>query len=108
MTIEFVHDLAGEVRSVAGAYELEQDGLLEINGRQVLYLLGHAVVDSACCGTGGCRYALVPGYVHKLKARQNEHGAWVSEVEPVTEEKARREISRHLEKKELVQQVQFL
>ena len=107
MIREYTHELNREVRSISGGYEFEKEGSLQIDGREVLYVVGNAVVDSSCCGVGGCRYALVPGYVKKFKTRQDDKGLWISEVEPVIDRATRQEITRVLKEKEIVQQVQF-
>jgi len=107
MTKEYTHELGREVRSISGGYEMEMEGKLEIHGKEVLYVVGNAVVDSSCCGGGGCRYALVPGYVRQFKTRQDEQGLWISEVEPIIDRATRQEITRVLKEKEVVQQIQF-
>lgn len=107
MTREYKHELNKEVRSISGGYELEKEGRLQVGGEEVLYIVGNAVVDSACCGVGGCRYALVPGYVRRFRFRQDQQGLWVSEVEPVTDGTIRGRITDLLKERELVQQVQF-
>ena len=107
MIREYKHELNREVRSISGWYEFEKEGNLQIDGREVLYVVGNAVVDSSCCGVGGCRYALVPGYVRQFKTRQDEQGLWISEVEPIIDRVTRQEITRVLKEKEIVQQVQF-
>ena len=107
MIREYTHEIGREVRSISGGYELEKEGKFEIDGREVLYVVGNAVVDSSCCGVWGCRYALVPGYVKKFKTRQDEQGLWISEVEPIIDRTTRQEITRVLKEKEIVQQVQF-
>jgi len=107
MIREYKHELNREVRSISGGYEFEKEGSLQIDAREVLYVVGNAVVDSSCCGVGGCRYALVPGYVKKFKTRQDDHGLWISEVEPIIDRATRQEITRVLKEKEVVQQVQF-
>jgi hypothetical protein len=104
---EYTHELNKEIRSISGGYELDMEGKLEIHGEEILYVVGNAVVDSSCCGVGGCRYALVPGYVREFKTRQDEQGLWVSEVEPIVDRKTRQEITRILKEMEIVQQVQF-
>jgi len=108
MVKEYVHDIQREVRSISGWYELEEEKILELDGRQVLYTVGNGVVDSSCCGVGGCRFSVVPGYILKLKTRQNDSGLWISEVEPVTDEAAKNRIKRLIEENEVVQQVRFL
>lgn len=107
MIREYTHELNREIRSISGGYELEREEKLEIHGKEVLYVVGNAIMDSSCCGVWGCRYALVPGYVKKFKTRQDEQGLWISEVEPVIDGATRQKITQLLEEKELVQQVQF-
>ncbi len=108
MSKEYAHELNSRVESISGWYELEKEGTIQIDGKEVLYVVGNGIVDSSCCGMGGCRYALVPGHILKFKSRQNDDGLWVSEVEPIVDVKTRQEITRVLEEKEIVQQVQFL
>ena len=105
--VEFTHDLHHKIESISGWYELEKEGTLEINGRVILYVVGNACIDSSCCGVGGCRYALVPGYVHRLKVKRNDHGKWISEVHPVQDGKTRKTITSILRDREMVQQVSF-
>jgi hypothetical protein len=107
MIREYTHELNKEIRSISGGYELDMEGKFEIDGKVVLYVVGNAIVDSSCCGVGGCRYALVPGYVRGFKTRQDEQGLWISEVEPIVDTKIRQKITRVLKEKEIVQQVQF-
>ena len=108
MIKEYTHEIGREVRSISGGYELEMEGKLEMDGEEVLYVVGNAVVDSSCCGVGGCRYALVPGYVRQFKTRQDKQDLWISEVEPIIDRATRQEIIQILKEKEMVQQVQFL
>ena len=108
MMKEYTHEIGREVRSISGGYELEMEGKLEMDGEEVLYVVGNAVVDSSCCGVGGCRYALVPGYVRQFKTRQDQQDLWISEVEPIIDTATRQEIIQVLKEKEMVQQVQFL
>ncbi|MBW1910534.1 MAG: hypothetical protein JRJ11_13500 [Deltaproteobacteria bacterium] len=107
MTKEYPHEIKREFQSISGKYILEKEERIEVDGKVVLYAVGNAIVDSSCCGVGGCRYALVPGYVQRFKTRKNERGLWVSEVEPIVDGKSRREITQLLKQKEWVTQVQF-
>lgn len=70
----YTHDLKIEVWAISGGYELDTEGKIEVDGREILYAVVNAVVDSSCCGSWGCRYALVPGYVLTWKYRENEEG----------------------------------
>ncbi|MFP3911746.1 MAG: hypothetical protein ACLFUT_06685, partial [Desulfobacteraceae bacterium] len=107
VTKPYTHQLNTEFHAISGTYVLEKEIPVEVNGRAVLCAVGNAVVDSSCCGMGGCRYALVPGYVKRLKKRKNEAGLWISEVEPVADPEIRKEITRRIQKEEWVNQVQF-
>lgn len=63
-TREFIHRPIGEeVRAISGSYTLEKEMKLPHADREVLVVLGHAFIDSSCCGVAGCRYAFVPGYL---------------------------------------------
>ena len=106
-TRTYTHELGKRVEAISGWYELEKEGRFRFKGKEVLYVVGVAAVDSSCCGVWGCRYALVPGYVREFKARKNDQGCWVSEVEPVADGASRQEIIRVLMKEECVQQVRF-
>jgi hypothetical protein len=109
-TREYAHAVPDdEVRSVSGAYVVEAERRIDVGGREVLVVLGHASFDTSCCGAGGCRYALVPGYVVAWKQGTRGDGdeTAVSEVEPVAEECARKAIRERILAAELVQQVNF-
>jgi len=106
MTRTFVHDLSGAT-AIGGHFELESEHRLEVDGREVLYLLGMANVDTACCGVSGCRYALVPGYVVDWRAGQTAAGVPTTEVEPVLGESAQRAVRRAIEARITVNQVVF-
>ena len=107
-TIDLVHpSLHEEVTAIGGHYILNKEERMLFAGREVLYLVGAAILDTTCCGTGGCGYAVVPGFVREWKGRQNERGLPVSQVEPVTDGETRKEIQRLIFKKEMVQQVRF-
>ncbi len=108
MIREYTHELNREIRSIAGAYELDSEGRLQIKGEEVLYTVGNALIDSSCCGSWGCRFAIVPGYIRNLNIRKNRQGYWVSEVEPVVDLEAQSKIKQFLEKQENVSQVEFL
>ncbi|MEW5914010.1 MAG: hypothetical protein AB1814_15740 [Thermodesulfobacteriota bacterium] len=106
--VAFKHQLRGRVRSIAGWYEMEQEKLLTLGGEQYLYLLGRGVVETSCCGTGGCYYAVVPGRVLAWHCRQDERGTPVSLVEPVRSQEFQALLSREIKAQEDVAQVCFL
>jgi hypothetical protein len=110
MTKDYVHPrLNEEVTAIGGHYVSERDERIKINGREVLYILGYSVMDTSCCGVGGGRFAVVPGWLVRYKYRTDDAGLPVSEVDPVEDEwETRRAIIGMIEKKEKYCSVRFL
>lgn len=111
MTEEYIHQpLNQEVTAIGGHYLLVKEARLPFEGRQVLYLVGHAAFDTACCGVGGCAYALVPGFVlsWKHKVTTAAGGLAVSRVEPIRDRRVQQELERLIQRHDMVQQVVFL
>ena len=107
-TYPYTHKkLNQEVRAIGGHYALIKEERISVKGRSVLYLMGYAVFDTTCCGTGGCVYALVPGIVSRWKYERDGSGEPVSELEPIDDPELKKEIRRVLIKRESVMQVQF-
>lgn len=106
MTRTFVHDLTGAT-AIGGSFELQSEHRVPVEGREVLVLLGAAIVDTACCGASGCRYALVPGYLVEYRQGETAEGVPVSRVEPVVGEAAQRAARRAVEARFTVNQVVF-
>jgi len=108
-TTTYTHlELGQEVPSgIAGYYTPQKEVRLDCQGRQVLCIIGRAVVESSCCGTGSWTYAVVPGYVVNWKSRQNEAGLPVSEVEPVSDEETREQVRKALEATEAATLIGF-
>ena len=108
MVQEYVHQsLNQEITAVGGHYALVKEAQLPFRGQEVLYLIGHALFDTACCGVGGCAYALVPGFLVRWKGKRNKDGLAVSQVEPIRDGVIRGEIQRLIEQRETVHQVRF-
>ncbi|MBI5251933.1 MAG: hypothetical protein HY912_20770 [Desulfomonile tiedjei] len=104
---DYLHELNTEVRSISGGYNLEEEGRIEIREREVLYAVGNAIVDSACCGAYGCHFAVVPGYVLKWKYKRSADGVFISAVEPITDHLVKKQIENTLQDLEGVTQVVF-
>ena len=105
---DFIHpDLGQEVTAIGGHYVFNKEARITYNDREVFYLVGYAVVDTSCCGAGGCAYALVPGFVKAWKYKSNISGVSVSQIEPISDPVNQQAIRRLLQKKEVVQQVTF-
>lgn len=109
MKQEYTHlPLGEEVRGLSGFYVPCKEERLKYNGKEVLYVMGTSTLDSACCGSSGaCGYVVVPGFVAKWKTKKNKAGLPVSEVEPVEDEAARREIGKAIKKAENIGNVDF-
>jgi len=99
--------LGEEVESISGHYVAEREVRIPVEGREVVYIVGHAVVDTSCCGAGGCGYALVPGFVVRWKYASNDDGWDMTEVEPVRDDSAKAFIKKTIESVEPVTQVNF-
>jgi len=108
-TREYVHlPLDEEVSAIGGSYQLVKEERLELGGREVLYIVGHGVFDTTCCGAGGCAYAIVPGYVVGWKTGANEDGLAITIVEPIEDDETRRQVSRVITSRETVQETRFV
>jgi len=104
----YTHEgLNEEIRSIAGYYLFEEEKRLYYNKREVLYIVGFGAIDNSCCGAGGCRFALIPGYVVGWKTETDEDGRSVSEVETIVDKDSRAEIFRMIQENETVGQVEF-
>ena len=106
---EYIHPFLNEdVSSISGHYSFVGEGTIQYKGRDVLYLNGFSVTDSACCGIGGCVFSFVPGYILRLRYSLNDQGKPISEVEPVTDEIAQRDIAELIKQIEPSTQINFL
>ena len=76
VSMDFIHPLMNEqVLAIGGYYTIAKEEKLVYKDREVLYLVGYAVLDNSCCGPGGCGYAIVPGYIvdwHAGKTQDRE------------------------------------
>ena len=105
---DFVHPKLGqEVTAIGGHYVFGKEIRLPFEGREILYFVGYAVLDSTCCGVGGTAYVLVAGYIGQFKYRRNRNGLPVSKVAPVQSRIDRKQIQNLIRKKEMVYQVTF-
>jgi len=105
---EYVHQpLNQPVTAISGHYLLVKEARLPFLGQEILYLVGHAAFDSTCCGTGGCAYVLVPGFIATWKSRTNKDGLLVSDVEPICDQDIQEQVRLAIEKKEVVQEIIF-
>ena len=107
----YVHRPLGEtVQAIGGSYRLAKEVRLSLEDEpavEVLYLVGHAVFDSTCCGVGGCGYALVQGVIRRWHAVTSADGLPMTEVAPIGDEALRERVRRLVAAREKVQQVNF-
>ena len=105
---QYTHlELNREIEAHAGHYTPLKEVRLEYAGREVLYAVGHLIIDSSCCGTADYNYALVPGYILKWQVRKNKDNLPVTEVTPVDDTTVREEISKRIHECENVAQIEF-
>ena len=96
-----------DVTCVAGYYTPLKEVRLKYNGREVLYVVGQAVIESSCCGIGCWGYVLVPGYIINWQEQANDAGLPVSEVEPISDKTVQASIRRIITEAESIPQVEF-
>ena len=96
-----------DVNCIAGYYTPSKEVRLNYNSREVLYVVGQAVIDAACCGVGSWGYAIVPGYILNWQNESNEADLPVSEIEPVSDEKTRNNIRQIIQTNETISQIEF-
>lgn len=108
MAEEYLHlEPDDMIESIAGHYTMEKEFFVEQGGRKVLVVLGHTIIDRACCGMGGCRYAFVPGFLAGGETLHRVDGKRITPVEPVDDERDREAIAEKINALEVVQQVVF-
>ncbi|HDI59333.1 MAG TPA: hypothetical protein ENF48_03075 [Desulfobacteraceae bacterium] len=105
---DYLHPrLNDQVDAVSGHYTLTDEKRLATAGGEILYFIGCAVVDTACCGPGGCGYALVAGKIVDYAYRRGENGRPVSRVAPIDNPALQAEVQRRIMAADHVSQVLF-
>ncbi len=108
MTKTFIHHpLNCEIRSIGGYYVITKEVCIPLGDRKIFYMTGYAAFDTTCCGTGGCAFANIPGFVLSWKDKINPDGCSVSAIEPVTDINIQNTIRAIIRKKEGINQVNF-
>lgn len=106
--MEFIHPaLNAQVDAIGGHYIITREERLSNPEGEVLYFVGHAVTERACCGLGGCGYVIVAGHIVSLSFRLTHDNRSISTIIPV-KEKWYADITNTIRKKEGVNQVHFL
>ncbi len=108
MTTKYAHlELNKDVKCIAGYYTPMREVGLKYDGRELLYVVGQAVMESSCCGSSSSAYVLVPGYIVRWQAEKSQAGLPVSEVEPVSDKAEQQEIRRRIQNAEGALQIDF-
>jgi hypothetical protein len=110
MKTKYTHLELGKdvIAGIAGYYTPQQEVRLKYNGREVLYVIGQAVLDAACCSIpGSWTYTIVPGYIINWQNTKNETGLPVSEVEPIPDEEARENLTKIIQNNEGSSPIEF-
>jgi hypothetical protein len=101
-------EMGTEIRSTSGYYTYLGEIQLDIGDRKVLCTEGFGVIDTACCGTGGCYFVEVAGYIVSWKKGIDGNGHAISDVIPVECEGERKQIKKQLQKIYSKAQVNFM
>ncbi len=105
---EYAHQEMGKkYGGLSGYYIPATETRLSYKGREVLYIRGHAVVESSCCGSGNWDYILVPGYIDNWHCRENDAAQWITEVEPVESSSDQKDLSSLIQTREGIQCITF-
>jgi hypothetical protein len=106
---DYIHaELGKEVNALSGYYTVVDEKIVPYNGREALCFIGEYVTHGYCCGRSESSYAQVAGYIVNWKAKRDTHGTPISEVEPITDEKVKRELTDIIKGNEFVRIVEFL
>ncbi len=109
MTYIYVHSEEGaETESIAGRYFIEKEVEVETEFGTALVAFGFAVVDTSCCGSGGCRFAQVAGIIVERNAGVAQDGRPYSVLERVRDESQQRRIREIIDASECHCQINFL
>jgi len=108
-THEYVHNLLNEeVIAIGGHYVVTKEIRFPTDGEDILYTIGYGVMDTTCCGTGGCAYATVHGFIVDWKGKQNREGLPVTIIQPIRDNQLKKELHEKILSEEIVQQVNFM
>ena len=99
-------ELNEDIKTIAGYYTPLEEARLKYNGREVLYVVGQAVIESSCCGSGNWAYVLIPGYIINWQ-KKNVDGLPVSEVESISDKVSQNNIRKIIKEAEHISQVEF-
>lgn len=97
---EYVHlPLNEEIRAIGGFYKVLDEGVVDFEGKKVLYNLKGAHFDTSCCTVRGVGVVTIAGYIISWKSSKNKQGYPVSTVKHVTNTGERNKIKALLKQK---------
>ena len=106
--MDFSHPaLNRDVTAIGGRYLFTKEVRMPFDENEILYMVGCAVVDTACCGPGGCAYAWVPGRIVQWRYRVGTDGRPVSRIAPINDEDQRTALAKEIRHRESVLQINF-
>jgi hypothetical protein len=106
--VRYAHlELNRDVDAPSGFYTPQKEVRLKYNGREVLYTVSRAVIESSCCGASDFISAQVPGFIVNWQGETNGNGLPVSVVEPVTDIRTRDNIRKIIKENERLNRVEF-
>jgi hypothetical protein len=105
---QYCHQKLGEdYGGIAGYYTPLKEVRLPYHDREVLYIVGRAVIESSCCGTGNWPYALAPGFILEWHQGQNENGLPVTSVELIQDPETRKDLLSIIRRREELDCITF-
>ncbi len=112
-TTTYTHTpLNEDVEAFAGYYTPEKEARLEFQGREILYIIGHVVIECTCgpghtCTSANYWYATIPGYIVNWQFEKNMKGYPVTEIEPIKDPGLQNLIRKAINKNESVMRIDF-
>ena len=111
MTSQYTHlPLDEPIEFLSASYWISREDIIPYKGQEVLCVVRETSPMSCCdgCCSTGFISILIPGFIIRFKHKKREDGLFVSEVEPIEDEKTIEEIRRVIKKKYNQPQVEFL
>jgi hypothetical protein len=101
-----------DVEAFAGYYTPEKEVRMEFQSREILYVIGHVVIECTCgpghtCTSANYWYATVPGYIVNWQFEKNVKGYPVTEIESIKDLSLQNLIRKTVNKNESVMRVDF-
>lgn len=105
---DFAHPILNqEITAIGGHYVFIKENRIKIDNKEVLYYTGYAVLDSSCCGVGGCAYAFVSGFIRQWKYKKSSVDLPISQIEPIHDPLLQQKIGRFIKNLEKIYQITF-